>query len=254
MFARAYLKHSFRGIVLKIAACQTPDIRADIDLAVNYIHNWTAKAEQSAADVVCFPECFVGGYYRDETEAEKVAINTDSAQFNDIKQSLAHLLPIIVFGLTERREANLYNAAIVLQRGKLIGRYAKQHLLNSEAFFEAGIEHPVFKVQGKIFGINICYDNQFPDSAAKMVQKGASAILCPSNNMLHYQRAQEYKHLHNKMRAKLAVEHKCMYISADVTGERDEQVSYGPTAAINPQGELVAQVPLGETGMICVDI
>ncbi len=43
-------------------------------------------------------------------------------------------------------------------------------------------------------------------------------------------------------------------VSADITGERDGRISYGPTAVINPQGQVVAQVPLLEIGMVTLEI
>ena len=43
-------------------------------------------------------------------------------------------------------------------------------------------------------------------------------------------------------------------LSSDVTGERDDRVSYGPTALLNPQGEVVAQVPLLQPGLIVEEV
>jgi hypothetical protein len=43
-------------------------------------------------------------------------------------------------------------------------------------------------------------------------------------------------------------------VSSDVTGERDEWISYGPTAVIDPLGVVVAQVPLLKTGMVVAEI
>ena len=43
-------------------------------------------------------------------------------------------------------------------------------------------------------------------------------------------------------------------VSADVTGERDDKISYGPTAVLNPAGQVVDQVPLLTEGMLVIDI
>jgi 5-aminopentanamidase len=44
-------------------------------------------------------------------------------------------------------------------------------------------------------------------------------------------------------------------VSADVTGDRDEtRTGLGPTCVINPEGEVVVQVPTGTTGMVIADI
>jgi predicted amidohydrolase len=44
-------------------------------------------------------------------------------------------------------------------------------------------------------------------------------------------------------------------IRADLTGSRDaDRIAYGPTCAINPEGEVVAQVPAMTTGMIVAEV
>jgi predicted amidohydrolase len=43
-------------------------------------------------------------------------------------------------------------------------------------------------------------------------------------------------------------------VSADVTAVRDERISLGPTAVLNPVGEVVAQLPLEQTGLLVFDI
>jgi len=43
--------------------------------------------------------------------------------------------------------------------------------------------------------------------------------------------------------------------SADVTGERDNaRIGLGPTAVLNPVGEVIVQVPTGDIGMVTADI
>ena len=43
-------------------------------------------------------------------------------------------------------------------------------------------------------------------------------------------------------------------VSADVTGEREGRIAWGPTAVLNPAGEMAAQLPLGETGLLIYDL
>jgi predicted amidohydrolase len=88
----------------------------------------------------------------------------------------------------------------------------------------------------------------------KIAKQGATLILCPANNMMKYEMAEKFRYLHNSTRIERAKETKLWIISSDVTGEVDGRISYGPTAAINPIGQIVDQVPLLETGMITVEI
>jgi hypothetical protein len=44
-------------------------------------------------------------------------------------------------------------------------------------------------------------------------------------------------------------------VSADVTGKRGyTHVGYGPTSVMNPSADVVARVPLMETGMVIAQI
>jgi predicted amidohydrolase len=39
-----------------------------------------------------------------------------------------------------------------------------------------------------------------------------------------------------------------------VTGERDGRIAWGPTAVLDPQGRVVAQLPLDEPGLLVFDL
>ena len=239
----------------KVAVCQVPDIRENIDLSLEWIERFTKQADDDGVSLVCFPECFLQGYLTDEHLAKKHAIDLTSATFNIILHRLTKYSPIIVFGLIEQDNENLFNTAVVIKDGKLIGKYRKTHLLDGEQhIFKAGSEYPIFQINGLKFGINICYDTQFSEAAENVSKQGATLILCPANNMMRYETAEKYKHLHHKMRIERVNETGVWLMSADVTGEHDGRISYGPTSAINPYRQIVNQVPLMETGMITVDL
>jgi predicted amidohydrolase len=193
-------------------------------------------------------------YLTEKQSAEKHAINTSSVAFKTILQQLAGYNPVIVFGMIEKENKNLFNTAVVVKEGSLIGSYRKTHLLPGEHIFTAGKTYPVFQTDDLQFGINICYDTQFSLAAASIANQGAKLLLCPSNNMMRHKTAEHYKHLHHQLRIERAKETGLWLLSADVTGEREGRIAYGPTSAINPDGEIVAQLPLMETGMLITAI
>jgi predicted amidohydrolase len=238
----------------KVAACQVPDIRENIDDSLEWIERFTKQAEDKGVSLVCFPECFLQGYLTDEQSAKKYAVDLASATFKAILQRLTKYKPIIVFGLIEQENGNLFNTAAVIKDGKLLGKYRKTHLLDGERIFKAGSDYPVFQINGLKFGINICYDTQFSEATKRVAKQGAMLVLCPANNMMRYETAKKFKHVHHEMRIARVNEAKVWLVSSDVTGERDGRISYGPTSAINPDGQVVDQVPLMETGMITIEI
>jgi predicted amidohydrolase len=112
----------------------------------------------------------------------------------------------------------------------------------------------MFQVNGLTLGINICYDTHFPEAAVALAAKGAKLIVCPSNNLMSHAKAMAYKDVHNRVRADRTRETGMWLISSDVTGESEGRLALGPTAVINPAGEVVMQVPLGGTGLVTAEI
>lgn len=104
------------------------------------------------------------------------------------------------------------------------------------------------------FSINICYDMQFHRCATEAAGAGATLLVCPANNMLSRKTAEAWRHRHNEIRREHAKGSGLWLLSADVTGQRDDRVSYGPTALISPEGLVVEQLPLSRTGLLVVDV
>jgi 5-aminopentanamidase len=234
----------------RISACQLPDMHENIEQSLNIIIDYAAKAEAQGATLVCFPECYLQGYVVHPEKTRQLALDLSSPEFATVLQRLRHFRPTLVLGVIEKSEGKLYNTAVVIKQGKVLGYYRKTHLLAREKMFEAGSDYPVFEVDGLRFGINICYDLNFSACAKAVSDQNAHVLLCPSNNMLRRETAEKWKDKHNEIRAQRALESKLWLISSDVTGEKDGRVSYGPTAAISPEGKVIAQVPLLQEGMI----
>ncbi|PKA45228.1 carbon-nitrogen hydrolase family protein (plasmid) [Rhizobium sullae] len=240
---------------VRIAAAQTPEFRDQIEAATQHAIDAVGQAEENNTSLICFPECFLQGYLTDELSARRVAVDLRSDVFGSVLRRLSKARPMIVFGLIEIEDGRIFNTAVVVKRGVLVGRYRKQHLLDREqAVFDVGNDAPIFEVDGLRFGINICYDTNFPEAARKVAELGASLIVCCANNMMPRQKAEAFKDLHNAVRGDRCRETGLWIISADVTGERDERIAWGPTAILNPEGQVVAQLSLGEPGLLFFDI
>jgi predicted amidohydrolase len=88
----------------------------------------------------------------------------------------------VVAGIYEREGSLIYNTAILIDRqGNVAGKYRKVHLPQTEV--EGGLtpgeEYPVFKTDFGTIGIEICYDNFFPEEAKSLMLNGAEIILLP---------------------------------------------------------------------------
>lgn len=88
----------------------------------------------------------------------------------------------VIAGLYERDGSLIYNTAVLIDRdGRVAGKYRKTHLPQTEV--EGGLtpgdDYPVFKTDLGMIGIEICYDNFFPEVTGNLARNGARMIFCP---------------------------------------------------------------------------
>jgi predicted amidohydrolase len=234
--------------MVRIGACQTPEILGDVDAAVRVIHDFAARDQ---ADLLLFPECFLQGYLVTAEHVHGLAMELGSPAFGAVLARLAAVRPMLVFGMIERDGDKVHNTAVVVAGGRVVGRYRKTFRTEAEQIFAPGTDYPVFDCGGLRFGLNICYDMRFPQAAAGVAAGGAAVLLGPAQNMMRREKAYRWQDRHNEIRAERARETGLWLISADVTGERGTtHLGLGPTAVLDPAGRVVAQVPAGTVGMV----
>lgn len=136
----------------KIAAAQTVEFREDIDGALACAVEIARDAAAAGADLLCFPEGYLQGYLTDEAAARRHALDLASPNFQAVLERLPADGPTIVMGMIEIENERLFNTAVVLANGALIGRYRKTHLLRREAIFQPGADAPVFEAGGLKWG------------------------------------------------------------------------------------------------------
>ncbi|GAA1654698.1 carbon-nitrogen hydrolase family protein [Actinoplanes couchii] len=230
-----------------IGVGQTPEILGDVDAAVDMILGFVHQAD---VDLLVLPECFLQGYLVTADHVREQALEIGSPEFGAVLRRLSQVRPMLVVGMIERSGGAFHNTAVVIAGGEVLGRYRKNRLTAGESpVFAPGDDYPVFDCKGVRFGINICYDAQFPEPAARIAAAGATLLVHPSQNMMPADRAVHWQHQHNKIRARRVRETGLWLAAADITGTRDGRLALGPTCVLNPDGEVVAQVPTGTTGM-----
>ena len=247
--------------IVRVGAYQAPEFIGDPSSALACMLQIAREAEGKDVDLLLFPECFLTGYILDEAYAMNYSYDLESEEFAVILNQLENIKLVLVFGVTEKKSGKLFNSAAVVDRGKIIGVYRKTHLIDpNELFFTPGAEYPIFEVKGLKYGINICYDTQFADAAKAVAGQGAKLLLSPAQNMLRRETAEYWKDKHSAIVVERVKETGLWFVRSDVTGIRPpgqygvERIGYGPTMAMNPKTEVVAQVPLMTAGMITVDI
>lgn len=137
------------------------------------------RALQVKANIVILPELFNTGFYKHNYECvepleDELSLLLKISQQKDI---------MIIAGLAEREGDDLYNSAVIIYRGKIIGKYRKTHLFpltDEKKYFKAGDKLEVFETPFGKIGLLICYEVRFPELSRKLVKMGAEIIAIPA--------------------------------------------------------------------------
>jgi predicted amidohydrolase len=231
-----------------------PYVKNDVKKSLSLIIDFSSRAENQEAQLVCFPECYLQGYELNEN-TKNIAIDLKSNEFEEILAKLSHLKPFVIFGMVEKEGREIFNTAVVIHNGNLIGKYRKTNLVGAENnIFTAGDDFPVFEIGQIKLGINICYDTNFPAASRAIANQGAELLICPCNNLLPNDIAKKWKNEHSPARISRSNENGMWLVSSDIAGKTNDKISYGPTTFICPDKGVVKQLPLMEPNILVYKI
>jgi predicted amidohydrolase len=156
-----------------------------VDANLRKMNSYIDQAASQGARLIVFPECALTGYCFDcLDDAKPFAQPADGPAAAAIAEHCAQHNVFVVFGMLERDEERLFNAALLVGPDGLIGSYRKVHLpfLGIDRFVEPG-DRPfaVHAAAGASIGMNICYDVSFPESSRILALQGADIIALPTN-------------------------------------------------------------------------
>ncbi len=120
-----------------------------------------AQAMEAGADLVAFPEMAICGYPPEDLVYKKQFVRDTRTALEDL--AAACNKGTVVVGFVESGEGGLYNAAAVIQKGRIVHTYHKGNLPNYSVFdeqryFQAGERPVVFNVNGMRVAVTICED------------------------------------------------------------------------------------------------
>ena len=134
------MTHPFHSLhrqgFVRVAAC-TPrmavaDPAANASETLALMHDGEARS----VDLMLFPELGLSAYAIDDLllqDALLDAVDAELVRLVDVSRSLR---PVFVFGAPLRRNGRLYNCAIVVARGRVLGAVPKSFLPNYREFYE----------------------------------------------------------------------------------------------------------------------
>jgi predicted amidohydrolase len=238
---------------MKVAVAQISCSLGDPDANLLKVRDFCARARETDADLIVFPEMIDTGYSMPAIQAHAASW---SGGFVPGLQEIAKQLSIaIVSGVSERDGASIYNSQVLVdQEGKIIAKYRKTHLfavapIEEHKCFSPGDTFTSFAFAGLRFGFSICYDLRFPEMYRQLVlEQNANALIVSS--AWPFPRVEHFRTLAMAR----AIENQSYVIASNRVGKDDELWFCGSSAIIDPRGVAVAAASADREELIQADL
>ncbi|WP_375385039.1 NAD(+) synthase [uncultured Microbacterium sp.] len=130
-FESAY-RHGFA----RVAACTIPVAIADPAANAEAILATARECDADAVAVAVFPELCLTGYAIDDLVLQDAVLGAVEASIARLVEASEELFTMLVVGAPLRHRNRLYNCAVVIHRGELLGVVPKSYLPTYREFYE----------------------------------------------------------------------------------------------------------------------
>jgi predicted amidohydrolase len=242
-------------VKIKVALVQISCNRGNKAENIKKIESKVTKAKQQGAELVIFPELSVTGYtMRDQIYelAETIPGHSTTVLEKIAKKTGTH----IIFGmpeLSEKTQATIYNAAVLVGPDGFIGKYRKMYLpthsvFEEKRYYRPGYQTAVFETElGKI-GLIICYDIFFPEVSRLTRLKGAQLIVCISASPA------TRRTFFETLTAARAIENTAFLAYVNLVGIEDGLQFWGGSRLVGPNGKTLVQAKYDEEDLVIGEI
>ncbi|KQP80503.1 NAD(+) synthase [Methylobacterium sp. Leaf117] len=259
---RSLYRHGFA----RVAACTTRSHPADPARNVEAILALARSCDAAGAAVAVFPELCVSAYAIEDLFLQVTVLDAVEAAVARLVAESGALRPVLVVGAPLRWGHRLYNCALALHRGRLLGVIPKSFLPTYREFYEkrhfaagagivgetirvAGLEAPfgtdlIFPaedVPNLVLGIEVCEDLWVPASPGiDAALAGATVLANLSGSPITVGRADSRAMLTRAASMRCL----CAYVYAAAgTGESTTDLSWDGQTSIDENGVRLAEGP-----------
>jgi NAD+ synthase (glutamine-hydrolysing) len=119
------------------AATSTPQVRtADVSFNRDAIVEEAKRAHAAHVDLVVYPELCVSSYAIDDLLMQSALLDACETAVGEIAAASAGLSPVLLIGAPLRKDGRIYNCALAIADGKILGVVPKSYLPNYREFYE----------------------------------------------------------------------------------------------------------------------
>jgi NAD+ synthase len=224
------------------------------DLEANAVAMLDIRRKAAGADLVLYPELQLTGYPPEDLvlKPEFVRRTMDAAE--RLVDATAEPGPAMLFGTVLAEDGAAYNAMVLADEGKVLGRTLKHELPNYGTFdekriFTAGPLPVPLEYKGVKIGVPICEDIWWDAACNNLAAEGADLLLVPNGSPYELDKDE----IRQKMvRARtLGTALPLAYLNR--VGGQDELVFDGSSFVVHPDGDLIVQMADWEEALLLTE-
>ncbi|MEZ0242969.1 MAG: NAD(+) synthase, partial [Sphingomonas sp.] len=118
------------GVCTPIATAGDPSANATATIEL------ARAGDEAGADLLVFPELNVTSYAIDDLHLQDALLSATEAGIAAIVEASAKLKPVLLVGAALRRNGRVYNCALAISRGRILGAVPKIFLPNYREYYE----------------------------------------------------------------------------------------------------------------------
>ena len=229
---------------MKLFLAQINNIVGDIDGNLKRAIDILDQAEELNSDLVVFSELFLSGYPPEDLVLKKSFVEEcRNALDTLINFSKTKKVGLIV-GLPIYEKNNLFNAAAIVDEGKLIGFSKKINLPNYSVFDEKRVFHQndipkVFEFRGIKLGVPICEDIWQDNVCLELKNQGCELIVSPNGSPFDKYKINQRKTIIEDRVSEIGLP----FVYINQVGGQDELVFDGSSLIMNGDKEIIYEAP-----------
>ena len=229
---------------MKLFLAQINNIVGDIDGNLKRAIDILDQAEELNSDLVVFSELFLSGYPPEDLVLKKSFVEEcRNALDTLINYSKTKKVGLIV-GLPIYEKNNLFNAAAIVDEGKLIGFSKKINLPNYSVFDEKRVFHQndipkVFEFRGIKLGVPICEDIWQDNVCLELKNQGCELIVSPNGSPFDKYKINQRKTIIEDRVSEIGLP----FAYINQVGGQDELVFDGSSLIMNGDKEIIYEAP-----------